>query len=441
MMKRRRFKRATYCSATKYLEAGHFVLFGLHALRVPVIGAVSCYDATTERQLKDKPMTSPVSEEDFAEFLDIIRRFTDEKLKPIELEVDDEGGIPEPVVQQMRELGLFGMTIPRKYDGLELSIEQQCRATFEFTQTSATFRSRFSTTLGLASQAILFSGRPDQCETYLPKLASGEWTGSFGLTEPGAGSDAGGITTRARRNGNEYVINGEKCYITNAPDADVFVIMARTGETDSGNKGISAFIVDADTPGLSTGRHDHKMGQHASHTSNVFFDDCRIPASALLGEEEGRGFKTAMAGINAARMHVAATCVGQATRLIQEALAYALQRVQFNQPIAEFQSVQNMLADSQAENLAARSMILETARRLDAGELALGDMSSCKLFATEMVCRVADRAVQILGGAGYMDGNIVSRMYRDVRLFRIFEGTSQIHQGIIAKEMIKAARG
>ena len=217
--------------------------------------------------------------------------------------------------------------------------------------------------------------------------------------------------------------------------------MARTGETDSGNKGISAFIVDADTPGLSTGRHDHKMGQHASHTSNVFFDDCRIPASALLGEEEGRGFKTAMAGINAARMHVAATCVGQATRLIQEALAYALQRVQFNQPIAEFQSVQNMLADSQAENLAARSMILETARRLDAGELALGDMSSCKLFATEMVCRVADRAVQILGGAGYMDGNIVSRMYRDVRLFRIFEGTSQIHQGIIAKEMIKAARG
>jgi len=386
-------------------------------------------------------MTSVVSETDFTEYLDTIRRFTNEKLKPIELEVEDEGSIPEPVVQQMRELGLFGMTLPRVYGGLELSIEQQCRATYEFTQTSAAFRSRFSTTLGLASQSILFSGRPDQCNTYLPKLASGEWTGSFCLTEPGAGSDAGGIATRARRDGNEYVINGEKCYITNAPDADVFVVMARTGEADSGNKGISAFIVEANAPGLSTGRYDRKMGQHASRTSNVFFDDCRIPATALLGEEEGLGFKTAMAGINAARMHVAATCVGQATRLIEEALTYALQRVQFSRPIAEFQSVQNMLADSQAENLAARSMILETARRLDAGDLALGDMSSCKLFATEMVCRVADRAVQILGGAGYMDENIVSRMYRDVRLFRIFEGTSQIHQGIIAKEMIKDASG
>ena len=286
------------------------------------------------------------------------------------------------------------------------------RATFEFTQTSATFRSRFSTTLGLASQAILFNGRPDQCDTYLPKLASGEWTGSFALTEPGAGSDAGGITTRARRDGNAYVINGEKCYITNAPDADVFVVMARTGENDSGNKGISAFIVVADTPGLSTGRHDRKMGQHASHTSNVFFDDCRVPASALLGDEEGQVFKNAMAGINAARMHVAATCVGQATRLIEEALAYAMQRVQFDRPIAEFQSVQNMLADSEAENLAARSMVLETARRIDAGEQPLSEMSCCKMFASEMVCRVADRAVQILGGAGYMDDHIVPRMYQ-----------------------------
>lgn len=384
-------------------------------------------------------MSTTVSEADFEEYLETVRRFTNEKLKPAELQIDDDGGIPEPIVQQMRELGLFGMTIPTEYGGLELSVEQQCRATIEFTQTSSTYRSRFSTTLGLASQAILFNGRKDQCETYLPKLASGEWTGSFALTEPGAGSDAGGITTRARQDGNEYVINGEKCYITNAPDADVFVVMARTGEAESGPKGISAFIVETGTKGLSTGRTDRKMGQHASHTSNVFFDDCRVPASALLGEEEGQGFKNAMAGINAARMHVAATCVGQATRLIEEALAYAMQRIQFNQPIAEFQSVQNMLADSQAENLAARSMIMETARRIDTGDVPLADMSCCKLFASEMVCRVADRAVQILGGAGYMDDHIVSRLYRDVRLFRIFEGTSQIHQRVISKEMIKAA--
>lgn len=384
-------------------------------------------------------MTTSVSDADFEEYLETIRRFTNEKLKPAELQIDDDGGIPEPIVQQMRELGLFGMTIPAEYGGLGLSVEQQCRATIEFTQTSSSYRSRFSTTLGLASQAILFNGRKDQCERYLPKLASGEWTGSFALTEPGAGSDAGGITTRARQDGNEYVINGEKCYITNAPDADVFVVMARTGEAESGPKGISAFIVETGTKGLSTGRTDRKMGQHASHTSNVFFDDCRVPASALLGEEEGQGFKNAMAGINAARMHVAATCVGQATRLIEEALAYAMQRIQFNQPIAEFQSVQNMLADSQAENLAARSMILETARRIDGGDVPLADMSCCKLFASEMVCRVADRAVQILGGAGYMDDHIVSRLYRDVRLFRIFEGTSQIHQRVISKEMIKAA--
>jgi acyl-CoA dehydrogenase len=384
-------------------------------------------------------MSTPVSDADFEEYLETIRRFTNEKLKPAELQIDDDGGIPEPIVQQMRELGLFGMTIPSEYGGLELSVEQQCRATIEFTQTSSTYRSRFSTTLGLASQAILFNGRKDQCDRYLPKLASGEWTGSFALTEPGAGSDAGGITTRARHDGDEYVINGEKCYITNAPDADVFVVMARTGEAESGPKGISAFIVETGTPGLSTGRTDRKMGQHASHTSNVFFDDCRVPASALLGEEEGQGFKNAMAGINTARMHVAATCVGQATRLIEEALAYAMQRIQFNQPIAEFQSIQNMLADSQAENLAARSMIMETARRIDSGDIPLADMSCCKLFASEMVCRVADRAVQVLGGAGYMDDHIVSRLYRDVRLFRIFEGTSQIHQRVISKEMIKAA--
>lgn len=384
-------------------------------------------------------MPDTVTETDFAEYLDTIRRFTNEILKPAEIQVDDTGEIPEPIVEQMRELGLFGMTIPREYGGLGLSMEQQVRATFEFTQTSATFRARFSTTLGLSSQAILFNGRREQCEAYLPKLASGAMTASFALTEPGAGSDAGAIATRARRDGGDYILNGQKCYITNAPEADLFVVMARTGAAETGSSGISAFLVEAGAPGLSIGPIDAKMGQHASHTSDVFFDDCRIPASALLGEEEGQGFKNAMAGINTARMHVAATCVGQAERLIAEALDHALQRRQFGQPIAEFQSIQNMLADSRAETLAARAMVLEVARRIDAGAPPLDEMSCCKLFASEMVCRVADRAVQILGGAGYMDGHIVSRLYRDVRLFRIFEGTSQIHQRIIARAMIKAA--
>jgi len=384
-------------------------------------------------------MSDAVSEADFSEYLESIRRFTTEMLKPAELAVDDSGEIPEPIVEQMRELGLFGMTIPREYGGLGLSMEQQVRTTFEFTQTSATYRARFSTTLGLSSQSILFNGRREQCEAYLPKLASGAMTACFALTEPGAGSDAGAITTRARRDGGDYVLNGQKCYITNAPEADLFVVMARTGAADTGSSGISAFLIEAGTAGLSTGPIDAKMGQHASHTSDVFFEDCRIPASALLGEEEGQGFKNAMAGINTARMHVAATCVGQAERLIAEALSHAMARRQFGQPIAEFQSVQNMLADSRAETLAARAMVLETARRIDAGARPLDEMSCCKLFASEMVCRVADRAVQILGGARYMDGHIVSRLYRDVRLFRIFEGTSQIHQRIIARERIKAA--
>ncbi|MFT6582994.1 MAG: acyl-CoA dehydrogenase family protein [Alphaproteobacteria bacterium] len=384
-------------------------------------------------------MDHPVSETEFAQFLETIRRFTREKLIPAEREVDETGEIPSDIVDQMRELGLFGMTLPQKYGGLALSMEQQVRATFEFTQAAAIFRSRFSTTLGLSSQAVYFNGAPEQCDAYLPKMASGEITASFALTEPGAGSDAGGIATRARRDGDEYVLNGEKCFITNAPEADLFVVMARSDANSSGSSGISAFLVEAGTPGLSVGRTDRKMGQHGSHTSNVFFDECRIPRSALLGHEEGAGFKNAMAGINTARMHVAATCVGQALRLIDEAVNYALHREQFGKPIADFQSIRNMLANSRAETLAAKSMTLDVARRIDNGEQPLGDMSCCKMFASEMVCRVADNAVQILGGAGYMNDHVICRMYQDVRLFRIFEGTSQIHQLIISREMLKEA--
>ncbi len=384
-------------------------------------------------------MAQAVSESDFEQFLDILRRFTREKLIPAEKEVDETGEIPTEILQQMRDLGLFGMTLPLKYGGLALSMAQQVRATFEFTQASAVFRARFSTTLGLASQAVLFNGSPEQCATYLPKMASGDMTASFALTEPGAGSDAGGITTHTSRDGGDYIINGEKCFITNAPEADLFVVMARSDPDSTGASGISAFLVEAGTPGLTIGRTDRKMGQHGSHTSNMFFDDCRIPASALLGPEEGQGFKNAMAGINTARMHVAATCVGQAIRLIDEAVAYAAQRRQFGKPISDFQSIRNMLANSQADTLAAKSMTLAVARRIDEGEQPLGDMSCCKLFASEMVCRVADNAVQILGGAGYMNDHVVSRMYQDVRLFRIFEGTSQIHQLIISREMLEDA--
>lgn len=383
------------------------------------------------------PEASAVSGEDFELYLDSIRRFTNEKLIPSERQVEEEDHVPEDLVAEMRRLGLFGMTIAEEFGGLNLSMEQQVRATFEFTRASCVYRARFSTTLGLCSQAIQFNGTDAQKAEWLPKLASGEATASFALTEPQAGSDAGAITTKAVKDGESYAISGQKCYITNAPEADVFVVMARTDPETTTAKGISAFIVPSDTPGIEVAPWDRKLGNHGSHTAQIFFDDCRIPAANLLGGFEGQGFKNAMAGINVARMHVAATCVGQADRLIEMGRDYATGRIQFGHPIADFQAVQHMLAESYAETLAARSMVLETARRIDAGERPLADMSSCKLFASEMVCRVADRMLQIHGGAGYMAAFDVERFYRDVRLFRIFEGASEVHKMIISREMLK----
>ena len=378
-----------------------------------------------------------ISGKDFELYLDSIRRFTNEKLIPAERQVEEEDLVPENLVAEMRRLSLFGMTIPEEFGGLGLSMEQQVRATFEFTRASCVYRARFSTTLGLCSQAILFNGTEPQKAEWLPKMASGEVTASFALTEPQAGSDAGALTTKARKEGDGYLINGQKCYITNAPEADVFVVMARTDPETTNAKGISAFIVPSGTPGIEVAPLDRKLGNHGSHTAQIFFDDCRVDASNLLGGTEGQGFKNAMAGINVARMHVAATCVGQADRLIEMGRDYAMGREQFGHPISDFQAVQHMLAESYAETLAARSMILETARRIDDGERPLADMSSCKLFASEMVCRVADRMLQIHGGAGYMASFDVERFYRDVRLFRIFEGASEVHKMIISREMLK----
>jgi len=383
------------------------------------------------------PDANNISGEDFELYLDSIRRFTNEKLIPAERQVEEEDLVPENLVTEMRRLGLFGMTIPEEFGGLGLSMEQQVRATFEFTRASCVYRARFSTTLGLCSQAILFNGTEPQKAEWLPKMASGEVTASFALTEPQAGSDAGALTTKARKEGDGYLINGQKCYITNAPEADVFVVMARTDPETTNAKGISAFIVPSDTPGIEVAPWDRKLGNHGSHTAQIFFDDCRVDTSNLLGGTEGQGFKNAMAGINVARMHVAATCVGQADRLIEMGRDYAMGREQFGHPISDFQAVQHMLAESYAETLAARSMILETARRIDDGERPLADMSSCKLFASEMVCRVADRMLQIHGGAGYMASFDVERFYRDVRLFRIFEGASEVHKMIISREMLR----
>ncbi len=374
--------------------------------------------------------------------LDSVRRFVRERLVPAENEVAETDEIPPAIVQEMRELGLFGLTIPEAWGGLELTMEEEVHVLFELCRTSPAFRSVIGTTVGIGSQGILFDGTPEQKETYLPRLATGELIASFALTEPEAGSDAASLKTTAIRSadGSHYLVNGTKRFITNAPQAGLFTLMARTNPADKGASGVSAFIVDATSPGISLGKVDKKMGQRGAHTCDVIFEDCKVPAANLIGGVEGRGFKTAMKVLDKGRIHISAVCVGVARRMLDDALRYAIERRQFGQSIAEFQLVQAMLADSKAELYAAEAMTLDAARRRDEGRNVSTEASCCKLFASEMCGRVADRAVQILGGAGYLSEYGIERFYRDVRLFRLYEGTSQIQQIIIARNMIREAR-
>jgi len=373
------------------------------------------------------------------EFLDTIARFVRERLVPAEAEVAETDAVPPAVVAEMRRLGLFGMTIPEAHGGLGLGMSEEAQVLFELCQTSPAFRSVHGTNNGIGSQGIVIDGTEEQRRKYLPRLAAGEIIASFALTEPNAGSDAASLKTTARWAGNGWVLNGTKRFITNAPEASLFTVMARTDPENKGAGGISAFLVEAPNPGLKLGKPDRKMGQRGAHTCDVIFEDCRVPAEALLGGREGQGFKTAMKVLDRGRIHIAAVCIGVAERLIRDMVRYAKDRVQFGQPIGEFQLVQAMLADSRAEAYAARCMVLDAARRKDAGESISTEASCCKYFASEMVGRVADRAVQIHGGAGYIADFGVERFYRDVRLFRLYEGTSQIQQLVIARNMMREA--
>ena len=381
-----------------------------------------------------------VDSETLNQILDMVARFVGERLVPLENQVAEDDAIPPDVVAEMRELGLFGLTIPEEYGGLGLSMAEEVRVAFELGRTSPVFRSVIGTNNGIGSQGIVMDGTVEQKNHYLPKLASGEIIASFALSEPAAGSDAASLRTSARRDGDGYVLNGTKRFITNAPEAGLFTVMARTDPDEPGARGISAFLVEAGVTGLSLGKPEKKMGQKGAHVCDLIFEDCRVPDTALLGGVEGQGFKTAMKVLDRGRLHISAVCVGVAERLIADSLAYAMERRQFGQPIAEFQLIQAMLADSRTEAYAARTMVLDAAARRDAGETVSTDVACCKLFASEMVGRVADRAVQIFGGAGYIADYGVERFYRDVRLFRIYEGTTQIQQLLIARNMIREAR-
>lgn len=371
--------------------------------------------------------------------LDAVRRFVDERLIPLEEEVARNDAVPAGLIEQMADLGLFGISIPPAYGGMGLTAEEEVLVTLELGRASPVFRSIVATNIGIGSQGILIDGTDAQRERFLPGIADGSIISSFALTEPGVGSDAANVQTTARPVGDDYLLNGTKRYITNAPEAGLFTVMARTGDATSGSAGVSAFVVEANSPGLSIGRPERKMGQHGTHVADVIFEDCRVPAANLIGGIEGRGFKTAMKVLDKGRLSISAACTGFAKRILNESIAYAADRIQFGRAISEFQLIQAMIADSRTEILAAHSMVLATARAKDRGEQIGTDAAACKLFASEMVGRVADRNVQIHGGAGYLADYPAERHYRDVRLYRLYEGTSEIQRVRIARDTFALA--
>ncbi len=380
-----------------------------------------------------------MDQETFSLLRDTVRRFVEERLIPAEDQVEHDDAVPESIVAEMRELGLFGLSVPEDYGGLGLTMAEEAAVIRELTRASVSFRSVIGTTVGIGSQGIVIDGTEEQKREWLPKLATGEAIASFGLTEPDAGSDAASLRTVAVRDGDNYRITGTKRYITNAGRATVFTLMARSEPEVKGSGGISAFIVPADTPGISLGKPDKKMGQRGAHVYDVILDDVVVPAANIIGGVPGRGFKTAMKVLDRGRIHIAAVAMGMCDRLIEMSLRYAMERKQFGQRIADFQLVQAMLADCKTEALAVEALMERAAARFDAGEQISLEASALKYLASETVGRIADRAVQIHGGAGYIAEYKVERFYRDVRVLRLYEGTSQIQQLIIAREMIRAA--
>jgi acyl-CoA dehydrogenase len=378
-----------------------------------------------------------VSEAEFNELIELLRDFIRREVMPAEAGIDETDEIPARLIAQAKEMGLYGYALPSEFGGLGLSVRQQVLLTIELGYTSPAFRSLFGTNNGIAGQVLVMGGTDEQRKQWLPRLASGEVVASFALTEPDAGSDPSSLVTTAVADGSGWVIDGLKRYITNAPAADVFMVFARTDPEAPRGKGIGVFIVPSGLAGVSVAAKDHKMGQAGAWTADVSFSGVRVPREALVGEAAAAGYATAMKSLAHGRLVIAGMCVGVAARLIDESVSYARERTQGGHRIGEYQLVQAMLADSQTEYLAARALVLDAAEQYEAGTDRRLAPSAAKYFASEAVGRIADRAVQIHGGSGYIRGIPVERLYRDVRLFRIYEGTSQIQQLVIAREMLK----
>ncbi|WP_106410602.1 MULTISPECIES: acyl-CoA dehydrogenase family protein [Pseudofrankia] len=390
---------------------------------------------------REQIRTGAVQESDFAEVLASVRRFVRERVVPLEQEIEETDEIPAALRAAAAEMGLFGFAISELYGGLGLSMSEEVRLVYELGYTTPSFRSMFGTNNGIAGHVLLEGATEEQRKTWLPKVASGDWTASFALTEQGAGSDPAGLATTAVRDGDEWVINGSKRFITNAPLADVFMVFARTDPHASPSRGITTFMVEKGTAGLSVGPRDHKMGQAGAWTADVYFDNVRVPSSALIGGEDGvgRGYATAMRCLAHGRIHIAALCVGMCQRLVDESVSYAASREQGGAVIGTYQLVQGLIADSATDLYAARALVSDVAAKFDDGSDKRIGPSCAKYFASEAVGRIADRAVQIHGGSGYIRGVPVERFYRDARLFRIYEGTSQIQQIVIARGLLAQA--
>jgi len=385
-------------------------------------------------------MTTAVSAEDFRLIRDQVRDFVRTKVMPREQEIADGNAIPEDLAKLAAEMGLFGYAIPQEWGGLGLDLTQDVELAMELGYTSLALRSMFGTNNGIAGQVLVRFGTDEQKAEWLERIAAGDIVASFALTEPGAGSNPAGLRTTAVRQGDGWVIDGQKRFITNAPIAGLFVVFARTRPAGQTGTGIAVFLVPASAPGLRVGPKDHKMGQEGAWTADVTFDQVKVPASALVGGDEAGGYRAAMTSLARGRVHIAALAVGTAQRALDESVAYAASASQGGTPIGDFQLVQAMLADQQTWVLAGRALVRETAQRYVSGEDTRIGPSAAKLFCTEMAGRVADTAVQIFGGTGYMRDVPVERIYRDVRLLRLYEGTSEIQRLIIGGGLVRQAR-
>jgi len=384
-------------------------------------------------------MGTAFDETTFPELMNTVQRFVRNRLMPLERQVEEDQRVPDEVIAEMKGLGLFGLSIPQEYGGFELDVVQEMLVQIAFSETSQAFRLVFWPNVGIGSRGIVYAGTAEQKQKYLPKMASGEFRTAFCLTEPEAGSDAASLRTSATSDGDHYVLNGTKRFITTAPHADVFTVMARTRPGTTGADGVSAFIVERNTPGLKLGKPESKLGQRGAPICDVIFENARIPAENIIGGPvaEGKGFGIAMRVLDSGRTGVASCAVGMMRRIIDEAARYALQRKQFGQPIAQFQLIQAMLADSEVEYYAGHALAMRAANAMQAGEDTRILAAAAKYFCSEALGRVADRAVQIFGGAGYVSDYPVERLYRDARVLRIYEGTSQILQLVIARAMLK----